>query len=182
MDGKPLPQRQQAFLDTVLARLRADEFELIEGMPAGALPEHASLPTAYLWVGKHLQYSPLSVIGFIEDAVLIGSCSRVDLDTIAAFARRALAAVLARRSYFKFIFPVVSLRVFAVLLTDVVAADLSEHFRANGAPLDMSNKSILLPVVFDAAAGTIDYYRKVGIFGSLEVQGCQRRAEALLAP
>jgi hypothetical protein len=182
MEGKPLPERQHSYLDTVLGRLRADEFELTEGTTAAPGPEYGFLPPKYLWVGKRLKYSPLSVIGYIEDAVLIGSFERVDLDTMAAFARRAREDALARRSRFKFIFPVVSVRVLAVLLADEVTNDVTDHLRANGAPLDLPNKAILFPVVFDAATSKIDYYRKVAMFGSVEVQGCQSRAEALFTP
>ena len=40
---------------------------------------------------------------------------------------------------------------YPVLLADEVAPELTERFQADGPALDMSNKSLLFPVVFSAA-------------------------------
>jgi hypothetical protein len=181
MEGKPLPERQRSYLDTILTRLRASDFELSQGVLAVQSPEYGYLPAEYLWMGKCLKYSPLSIIGFVEEVVLIGSFARMDLDTMATFARRALADALARRSYFKYVFPVVTIRVFPVILADEVATGLTEHFRDNGPPMALDTKALLYPVVVNSTAGKFDYYRKVAMFGSMEVQACQARAESLFA-
>lgn len=180
-EGERLPpEGQPGFLDTVIMRLIARGFDVSTDRRGSSNLEYASLQPSYLCAGKRLRYSPLSLIGALEEDVFVAAHGHVNVETMRLLAGRAVVDARAGRSYFHGIFPVVYQYVFAVIVADEVASDLEEHFRRNSAPFDKT--ALVLPVVYHRATGKIDYYRKVPLFGSGPITACLRRAKELFAP
>src|SRR5262249_43716142 len=106
--------------------------------------EYASLQPHYLCIGKHLRYSTLSVIGAIDEDVLVSGHARVDVGAMRLLAGRAVVDARAQRSRFHDEFPTIYQFVFSVIVADEVVPGLGEHFRTSSAPCDTT--SLILPV------------------------------------
>jgi len=174
------PNPQGDFLQTVQNRLSANAFTVSADVPASNRPVYGSLQPNYLCVGKLLRYSPLSVIGAIEEDVLACSEWSVDIEKMRLLAGRAITDAQSRRSRFHGILPVVYLYIFPLILVDEVDPSLEEYFNKNSAPLDKS--LVVLPTIYNKATGRIDYYRKVPMFGGAHVSACVKRVQALFTP
>ena len=176
--NEPLPPGQRPdFLEAVIPRLAARGFTASTDLDASGRYEYANLPPGYLYVGKRLRYSPLSIIGAIEEVVLVAGAGHVDEPTMRLLAGRAVVDARARRSRFHGALPVVQQFVFPVIVADAVAPGLADHFRTLPPPSDRA--VIAFPVVYDRATGEVDFYRKIPLFNNVGVQVCLRKAEEL---
>src|SRR5437660_7717624 len=121
MNPSDLSPEQQAYYDQIVGRFSSAGFELEHDVPTVdnfVLSRLASdnysfredppdLPPTYLCVAKRLKYSPLSVIGFVEQVFLVSAVKNANAQLVLGFADRARIHSLVRKSkWAKGVFPV----------------------------------------------------------------------------